>query len=159
MEGELCQSVLGRLVRWGVAEFRAPAFSDCGEQSASHLFFAQTIDANHLVTRSLTVFQDDCALGNAQFFRQKPAQGSVRLSFNRWGSQLDLDRIAMFSQHLIDLRVWNDVNSNSRHCAIDILVFISQLTREPKSRHRKYAYGHHQTNNRHIIAYRSQHSF
>jgi len=83
----------------------------------------------------------------------------VRVSFNRWGSQLDLDRIAMFSQHLIDLRVWNDVNSNSRHCAIDILVFISQLTREPKSRHRKYAYGHHQTNNRHIIAYRSQHSF
>src|SRR4030095_10752930 len=44
--------------------------------------------------------------------------------------------------------------------SVNILVVISQLTREAQSRHRNgNSYGHNQTNNRHIIAYRSQHSF
>ncbi len=35
----------------------------------------------------------------------------------------------MFSHDLIALRVWNDVNPNSRHSSIGILAVISQLTR------------------------------
>ena len=64
------------------------------------------------------MLQDDRTLWNAQFFRQKPAQRGVRLSFDRRRSQLDLDRVAMLSGHFIDLRVRNDVNSNRRHCSM-----------------------------------------
>jgi hypothetical protein len=63
----------------------------------------------------------------------------------------------MFSHDLIDLRVWNDMNPNSRHSSIGILAVISQLTRETESRHRNgNPYGHDQTNNCHIIACRSE---
>jgi hypothetical protein len=59
--------------------------------------------------------QDDCALRNAQFFRQKPAQGGVRFSFYRWRLQLDLDRAAMLSHDRIDLRVRNNADLGSCH--------------------------------------------
>src|SRR6266496_2660805 len=63
----------------------------------------------------------------------------------------------MFSHDLSDLRVWNDMNPNSRHSSIATLVVISQLTREAQSRHRNgNPYGHNQTNNCHIIACRSE---
>src|SRR5438132_4576680 len=63
----------------------------------------------------------------------------------------------MFSHDLSDLRVWNDMNPNSRHSSIGTLVVISQLTREAQSRHRNgNPYGHDQTNNCHIIACRSE---
>jgi hypothetical protein len=58
----------------------------------------------------------------------------------------------MFSHDLIDLRVWNDMNPNSRHSSIGTLAVVSQLTRETESRHRNgNPYGHDQTNNCHII--------
>src|SRR2546429_9675294 len=63
----------------------------------------------------------------------------------------------MFSHDLSDLRVWNDMNPNSRHSSIGTLVVISHLTREAQSRHRNgNTYGHDQTNNCHIIACRSE---
>src|SRR5256885_15655154 len=63
----------------------------------------------------------------------------------------------MFSHDLSDLRVWNDMNPNSRHSSIGTLVVISQLTREAQSRHRNgNPYGHDQTNNCHIIACSSE---
>jgi hypothetical protein len=42
----------------------------------------------------------------------------------------------MLTGDLIDFRVWNDVNSNTRHGSIDTLGVISRLTRETQSRHR-----------------------
>src|SRR5262249_23907289 len=85
------------------------------EQTAANIFFAQTIDANQLVTSLLTAFQYDRTLGNAQFFRQKATQGCIRFSFDRWCLQFDLNRVAMFSHDRIELRAWNDVDSDSGH--------------------------------------------
>src|SRR5437660_10980393 len=63
----------------------------------------------------------------------------------------------MFSHDLSDLRVWNDMNQNSRHSSIGTLVVISKLTRDAQSRHRNgNPYGHDHTNNCHIIACRSE---
>lgn len=77
--------------------------------------FAQIIDANHLVTRSLSALQNDCTLRNAQFFRQKPAQGRIGFSFYRWRLQLDLNSVAIISHDRIDLRVRNNVDLDSCH--------------------------------------------
>jgi hypothetical protein len=87
-------------------------------QASTNIFLAQAIDPNHLVARSLTAFQCDCSLRSAQFFCQKPEQGSVRFSFYRWCPQLDLDRLAILSHNLINFCVWNDVNLNCCHCSM-----------------------------------------
>jgi hypothetical protein len=79
------------------------------EQASVNVGFAEIIDANHLVARSLTALQNDCALRNAQFFRQKPAQGRIRFSFHCWRPQFDLDRVSMLTDHRVALRIGNDV--------------------------------------------------
>lgn len=73
--------------------------------------FVQTFDTNHFVTRSLTVLQDDYALRNVQFFSQKTTQSDIRSSFYRRRAQFDLNRITVFANDFITLRIWNYMES------------------------------------------------
>lgn len=71
--------------------------------------FVQAFDANHFVMRSLTVFENDRAFGDVQFFGQKTTQSGIRFPFYRRRAQFDLDRVAVLADNFVALRVWNDM--------------------------------------------------
>jgi hypothetical protein len=61
------------------------------------------------------MYQHDCALRNIQFFREKTAQSGVSFSFRSRRAQLDLGHVATLSYDFINLRVWSDVDPDSRY--------------------------------------------
>lgn len=61
------------------------------------------------------MFQHDLAFRNFQMRGQKTAQGRITLSFHCRRAELYLDGPSMFARDDVDLRVWHDVNSDSRH--------------------------------------------
>ena len=118
MEGELREPVLCRSCEalcLASRSLSAPCSSDCGEQSSTSVVFAQAIYANHFVTRSFTVFQDDCALLDIQSVGKKTTKRGVSFSFHSWCTQLDLDRVSVLTNYGIALRIWNDVESYNSH--------------------------------------------
>ena len=118
MEGEFRQPVLCRsceALAWASRSLVAPCSSDCGEQSSTSVVFAQAVYANHFVTRSFTVFQDDCALLDIQSVGKKTTKRGVSFSFHSWRTQLDLDRVSALTNYGIALRIWNDVESYNNH--------------------------------------------
>jgi hypothetical protein len=45
-------------------------------------------------------------------------QWRIGFSFDRGGTKLDFDRVAMLADDLVDLRVWNDVKTkDSNNCS------------------------------------------
>jgi len=91
------------------AKSPSDTISDCDKQSSSSVVFTQAFDVNHLVTRSLTVFENDRAFWDVQFFSQKTTQSSIRFPFYRRGAQFDLDRIAVLADDFVALRIWHYV--------------------------------------------------
>ena len=61
------------------------------------------------------MYQHDCALRDIQFFGEETAQSGVSFSFHSRRAQLDLDHVATLSHNFINLRVWNDVDPDSRY--------------------------------------------
>jgi len=57
----------------------------------------------------LTVFENDRAFWDVQFFSQKTTQSTIRFSFYRRGAQFDLDRIAVLADDFVALRIWHYV--------------------------------------------------
>jgi hypothetical protein len=96
------------------------------KQSSTNLFFAHAIDANQFVARPVTVFQNDCALRDIQLVGQKTTQSGVSFPFHILCVQLYLNRAGMLAHNVVDLRVWDNVNTQSRHRRIVAGIHLSR---------------------------------
>src|SRR5262249_60506704 len=65
------------------------------QQSATYVFFAQSIDPNQFVTRSLTALQHDRLSRQFQLLGEKANQRHVLLSFNCRLTMFDLNCVSV----------------------------------------------------------------
>ena len=67
--------------------------------------------------RSLTRLQHNCTSREFHFFGKKAHQCRVRLPFDRWRTQFDLNRATVLTYDAVALGIWNDMHSQNRHSA------------------------------------------